>query len=160
MAEPVSFRVNGNDVQVAVAGSTPLIYVLRNDLGLMGTRFGCGEGTCGSCTVILNGRAVTACNTPVEAVAGRSVETVESLAQSAEPHPLLAGIVAEQAGQCGYCLSGILMRAKALLAETPRPTRAEIAAALDANLCRCGAHGRIFRAVERAALEMAQEARR
>ncbi len=94
MTEPVSFRVNGNDVAVAVAGSTPLIYVLRNDLGLRGTRFGCGEGTCGSCTVIADGRAVTACDTPVEAVAGRSVETVESLARSPRPHPLLAGIVA------------------------------------------------------------------
>ena len=151
MTETVSLRVNGAAVDVAAPASTPLLYVLRNDLGLKGTRFGCGEGTCGSCTVLLEGRAITACNTPLEAVAGGSVETVEGLAHGNAPHPLLAAIVAEQAGQCGYCLTGILMRAKALLTETPRPTRSQIAAALDDNLCRCGAHDRIVRAVERAA---------
>lgn len=156
MADPIAFRVNGADVEVDVAGRTPLIYVLRNDLGLRGTRFGCGEGTCGSCTVIVDGRAATACDTPLEAVAGRSVETVESLTAGPEPHPLLAAIVAEQAGQCGYCLSGILMRAKALLAATPQPTRNQIAAALDGNLCRCGAHDRIIRAVARAGTQEAR----
>ena len=151
MTEMVSLRVNGAAVDVAAPANTPLLYVLRNDLGLKGTRFGCGEGTCGSCTVLVEGRAVTACNTPLEAVAGGSVETVEGLADGDDPHPLLAAIVAEQAGQCGYCLTGILMRAKALLAETPRPTRPQIAAALDDNLCRCGAHDRIIRAIARAA---------
>lgn len=151
MTETVSLRVNGAAVDVAAPANTPLLYVLRNDLGLKGTRFGCGQGTCGSCTVLVEGRAITACNTPLEAVAGGSVETVEGLAHGDAPHPLLAAIVAEQAGQCGYCLTGILMRAKALLTETPRPTRTQIAAALDDNICRCGAHDRIIRAVERAA---------
>ena len=155
MTETVSLRVNGAAVDVAAPPNTPLLYVLRNDLGLRGTRFGCGEGTCGSCTVLVEGRAVTACNTPLEAVAGESVETVEGLADGDEPHLLVAAIVAEQAGQCGYCLTGILMRAKALLAESPRPNRTQIAAALDDNLCRCGAHDRIIRAVQRAAEAMA-----
>lgn len=156
VTEAISFHVNGDPVQVAANGTAPLLTVLRNDLALRGARFGCGEGTCGSCTVLVDGSAVTACNTPVSAVAGRQVETVESLAEPAKPHPLLAAILAEQAGQCGYCLAGILMRAKALLAETSRPARAEITAALDDNLCRCGAQDRIVRAVERAALAMAQ----
>ena len=150
MADKTTFRVNGNEVAVGVEPNTPLVYVLRQDLDLKGTRLGCGEGDCGACTVLLDGRAVTACNTPIDAVAGRNVETIESLAASEPRDPLVEAIITEQAGQCGYCLPGIIMRAKALLADNPAPGRTEIAAALDGNLCRCGAHNRIMRAIERA----------
>ena len=150
MADKTTFRVNGNEVSVGVAPNTPLVFVLRHDLDLKGTRLGCGEGDCGACTVLLNGHPVTACNTTVDAVSGANVETIESLANGRSPDPLVSAVIAEQAGQCGYCLPGIIMRAKALLAENSTPTRVEIAAALDGNLCRCGAHNRIMRAVERA----------
>ncbi len=157
MAESISFQVNGTAVTVASAPSTPLLLALRNDLDLKGTRHGCGEGDCGACTVLLNGRPVTSCNTPVEAAEGQNIETVEQLTADAAPHPLVNALLEEQAGQCGYCLPGILMRAKALLAETSNPDRSAIAAALDSNLCRCGAHNRIMRAIEKAGAVMAQE---
>lgn len=153
------FKVNGDDVSVAVEGNTPLLLVLRNDLGLRGTRHGCGEGDCGACTVLVDGRPTTSCNTPVESIAGDAVETIEALAEAETPPTLISAVIAEQAGQCGYCLAGILMRAKALLEQNPRPGRAEIAAALDDHLCRCGAHNRIMRAIEQAGADMAQEAR-
>ena len=159
MTENISFRVNGSAVSVDIAPSTPLLLALRNDLNLKGTRHGCGEGDCGACTVLLNGRPVTSCNTPVEAAQGQDVETVEQLTANATQHRLVAAVLDEQAGQCGYCLPGILMRAKALLAEMPAPKRADIAAALEGNLCRCGAHNRIMRAIEQAGAEMAKEAR-
>lgn len=149
--KPIEFDVNGRKVGVAVDPDTPLLYVLRNDLGLRATRTGCSEGQCMSCTVLVDGRAVTACTEPVSVVAGRAVETVESLAGGDTPHPLVASFLAEQAGQCGYCLAGILMRAKALLATNPSPSRSEIVAAIDGHLCRCGAHTRMLRAIERAA---------
>ena len=158
MAESISFRVNDKEVALDVAPNTPLLLALRNDLDLKGTRHGCGEGGCGACTVLINGRPVTSCNTPVEAAQGQTVETVEQLTSEATPHPLVTSILEEQAGQCGYCLPGILMRAKALLAETARPDRATIAAALDDNLCRCGAHNRILRAIEKAGTAIAGEA--
>lgn len=145
----VPLRVNGREETVAADPDTPLLYVLRNDLGLKGARFGCGRGQCGACTVLIDGAPATSCDTPLSAAAGRSVETVESLAGS----PLLTAFLDEQAAQCGYCLPGILMRAKALLARAPSPGREAIAAALDVSLCRCGAHVRILRAVERAAAE-------
>ena len=158
MAENTSFRVNGREVTVDIAPNTPLLFALRNDLALKGTRHGCAEGDCGACTVLIDGRPVTSCNTPVEAVQGQSVETAEALTAGAARHPLVTAVLDEQAGQCGYCLPGILMRAKALLAETPEPDRATIAAALDDNLCRCGAHNRIMRAIEKAGAAMAREA--
>ena len=158
MAENITFHVNGRAVAVDVAPSTPLLLALRNDLDLRGTRHGCGEGDCGACTVLIDGRPVTSCNTPVEAVQGQKVETVEQLTADATPHPLVKAVLEEQAGQCGYCLPGILMRAKALLAETPKPGRTAIAAALDGNLCRCGAHNRIMRAIEKAGAAIAGEA--
>ncbi|MEM6495529.1 MAG: (2Fe-2S)-binding protein [Pseudomonadota bacterium] len=158
MAENIAFRVNGKEVAVDAAPSTPLLLTLRNDLALKGTRHGCGEGDCGACTVLLDGRPVTSCNTPVEAVRGQNVETVEQLTSEATPHPLVTSVLEEQAGQCGYCLPGILMRAKALLAETVRPDRTTIAGALDNNLCRCGAHNRIMRAIEKAGAALAGEA--
>ncbi len=147
----IQFQVNGKQVGVAVDPDTPLLYVLRNDLGLRATRAGCGEGQCMSCTVIIDGRAVTSCMEPVGAVAGRTVETVESLAEGATRHPLVESFLHEQAGQCGYCMAGILMRAKVLLATNPAPARADILAAIDGHLCRCGAHTRMIRAIEQAA---------
>jgi nicotinate dehydrogenase subunit A len=147
--------VNGRKVDVTADGDTPLLYILRNDLGLKGARFGCGLGLCGSCSVIVDGRAINSCDTPVWSVDGKSVETVEGLAKGDKLHPVQKAILAEQAGQCGYCLSGIIMRAKAFLDVTPEPSRAQIAEALDPSLCRCGAHDRILRAVQRAAKEMA-----
>ena len=151
MAQDIGCELNGTQVHVSAPPATALLLVLRNDLGMRATRHGCGEGHCGACTVLLDGRPVTACNTPIDTVAGRRVETVEALANAVPQHPLLAAILAEQAGQCGYCLPGILMRAKALLTHCPRPARADIAQALDGNLCRCGAHNRIMRAIARAA---------
>lgn len=147
----IEFHVNGKRVSVAVDPDTPLLYVLRNDLGLKGTRTGCAEGQCMSCTVLIDGRAVTACMEPVGAVAGRNVETVESLVEGAARHPLVESFLKEQAGQCGYCLAGILMRTKALLATNAAPKRDDIVAALDGHLCRCGAHARMIRAIEQVA---------
>lgn len=151
MPDTVQFNVNGHDVGTDVSPDTPLLFVLRNDLGLRGTRHGCGEGDCGACTVLVNGQPVTSCNTPVEAVVGCSVETVERLASTDPQHPLIDAVLAEQAGQCGYCLPGILMRAKAFLEKASNPGRQQIAAELDAHLCRCGAHNRMLRAIARAA---------
>jgi nicotinate dehydrogenase subunit A len=149
--DAIEFHVNGKRVGVAVDPETPLLYVLRNDLGLKGTRAGCAEGQCMSCTVLIDGRAVTACMEPVGAVAGRAIETVESLVDGDSRHPLVESFLKEQAGQCGYCIAGILMRAKALLAATAAPKRDDIVAALDGHLCRCGAHVRMIRAIEQAA---------
>ncbi len=129
---------------------TPLLYVLRDDLGLKGTRFGCGTGNCGSCTVLIDGRAERACQLPVWSVDGSSITTIEGLGTLDRPHPLQRAFVDLQAGQCGYCLSGIIMRAAELIAGGGEPSRDKIVAALDDNLCRCGAHGRIVRAIEAA----------
>ena len=138
------------------AGSAPprprsLLEVLRNHLGLMGTRYGCGLEQCGCCMVLVDGRPAYACTREVGTVAGRTVTTVEGLGTPDKPHPLQQAFLDEQAGQCGYCLSGILMSAKALLDRNPSPSRGEVVEALDKHLCRCGTHQRILRAVERAA---------
>ena len=151
----ITFTLNGTPASASAKGSTPLIYVLRGEMGLMGARLGCGEGHCGACTVIVEGKAVTSCDLPVEAVAGKSVETVEGLPRDGKLHPVQQAIIDEQAGQCGYCLTGIVMRAKVLLDANPVPTRAEIAAALDGHLCRCGTQARIIRAIARAATAIA-----
>jgi len=151
VSEGAEFIVNGRKVGVSVAGTTPLIDVLRNALGLRGTRFGCGLEQCGACMVLVDGEPVYACTREVGTVAGKTVTTVEGLARGEKLHPLQQAFLDEQAGQCGYCLSGILMSAKALLDRNPRPSRADIVAALDRHLCRCGVHNRIIRAVERAA---------
>lgn len=150
MSDEVAFRVNGENVVVEARAGTTLLLALRNHLNLRGTRQGCSEGECGACTVLVDGKPATSCSLPVEAVAGQSVETVELLAAQAPLPPIVAAILAEQAGQCGYCLAGIAMRATALLAVNSSPGRAEIVAALDGHLCRCGAHNRIIRAIERA----------
>jgi nicotinate dehydrogenase subunit A len=150
---PVGFRVNGRPVTTPAEPGTPLLYVLRGDLGLLGTRFGCGSGECGACLVLVDGHPVPSCDTPVGSVAGTDVVTVEGLS-AAEPHPLQEEFLAGQAAQCGYCVSGILVNAAALLATQPRPTEAAVRAHLDRNLCRCGAHNRMVRAVLRAAERM------
>jgi nicotinate dehydrogenase subunit A len=147
----VSLRVNGVERRLALDPSAPLLSALRGELGLMGTRFGCGAGQCGACNVLVEGRAVASCDTPLWAVAGKEVTTVEGLGAPERPHPLQAAFIAEQAMQCGYCISGILISAAALLARNPDPGEAEVRAALDRNLCRCGAHNRMVRAVLRAA---------
>jgi nicotinate dehydrogenase subunit A len=151
MAERFTLRVNGRAQEVAAEANTPLLYVLRNDLGLKGTRFGCGAGHCGSCTVLVDGNAVQSCDTPLWSASGREITTIEGLGSAERPHPLQQAFLGEQAAQCGYCINGIIMAAAALLKKTPRPTDAEIAAALDRNLCRCGTHVRILRAIRRAA---------
>jgi nicotinate dehydrogenase subunit A len=151
MAQDIALTVNGRSVQVTALETTPLLDVLRNQLDLKGTRYGCGLEQCGSCMVLLDGEPVYACSREVGTVAGRSVTTIEGLGNALQPHPLQQAFLDEQAGQCGYCLSGIVISAKALLDRNPSPTRADIAAAFDKNLCRCGAHPRILRAVEKAA---------
>ncbi|HEX8168402.1 MAG TPA: (2Fe-2S)-binding protein [Beijerinckiaceae bacterium] len=151
MAEGVRLHVNGVERAVEADPATPLLAVLRGPLGLTGSRFGCGAGQCGACNVLLDGRAVAACDTPLWAAAGKAVTTVEGLGTPERPHPLQEAFVAEQAMQCGYCVSGILVSAAALLSRNPDPTEAEVRAALDRNLCRCGAHNRMVRAVLRAA---------
>ena len=155
MAQSFDFEVNGTRVSVTPSSDdTPLLDVLRNALGLMGTRFGCGLEQCGCCTVLIDGHAEKACAKPVWSVAGKTVTTIEGLGSKENPHPLQQAFLDEQAGQCGYCLSGIIVSAKALLDTNPSPTRAEIAQALDGNICRCGSHNRIIRAVARAAAAM------
>jgi nicotinate dehydrogenase subunit A len=139
-------EVNGTPV-AAPAEDLPLLYFLRNTLGLKGTRFGCGAEQCGACVVLVDGEPAYACTLPASALEGRRVTTIEGLARGAEPHPLQQALLEQQAGQCGYCLSGIVMRAVALLERNPRPTEDEVRAALDGHLCRCGSHNRIVRAV-------------
>ena len=150
----VELNVNGSLQQVEADENTPLLYVLRNDLGLKGTRFGCGAGQCGSCHVLMDGVSVPACDTPLWAAEGKALVTVEALAKGAVLDPLQQAFIDEQAAQCGYCLSGILVSAKALLQSNPHPTESDVKQALDRHLCRCGSHNRIVRAVLRAAKVM------
>jgi nicotinate dehydrogenase subunit A len=154
LTQTIELDVNGARRAVTADPDTPLIYVLRNDLKLKGTRFGCGAGVCGCCTVLLDGRGIQSCNTPLSAAQGREVTTIEGLGGGldgkAAMHPLQQAFVDEQAGQCGYCLTGIVMGAAALLARNPSPMEAEIRSALDSHLCRCGAYDRILRAIRRA----------
>ena len=149
--QPTSFTVNGSAVSVTADGDTPLLDILRNHLGLVGTKFGCGQEQCGCCMVLVDGRADKSCGKALSTVAGKEIVTIEGLGTRERPHPLQQAFLDEQAGQCGYCLPGIIISAKALLDRNPAPSRAEIAAALDDNICRCGSHIRILRAVERAA---------
>jgi nicotinate dehydrogenase subunit A len=147
----ISFKVNERGVQVDVDGATPLLYVLRDDLRLNGAKFGCGLGQCGACTVMLDGEAVFSCLVPVSAVQGRSVKTVEGLGSADKPGPMQRAFMDEQAAQCGYCIAGMMMRAQALLERNASASEEEIRQALAPNLCRCGTHMRILRAVQRAA---------
>ena len=153
MAEPIKLRVNGAERSVEADPAASLLGVLRGQLGLTGTNFGCGANQCGACHVLIDGAAVASCDTPLWAAAGKDVVTVEGLGTPERPHPLQRAFLAEQAGQCGYCLPGILISAAALLRRNPDPSDADVRAALDRNLCRCGAHNRIVRAVLRAAKE-------
>ena len=144
-------RVNGQERVLQADEDQPLLDVLRNACGLPGTRFGCGAGECGACHVLVDGRSVASCDLPAASVQGRDIVTVEGLAPEGRPGLVQQAFLAEQAGQCGYCLSGILASATALLAHTPRPSEDQVRSALDPHLCRCGAHNRIVRAVLRAA---------
>ena len=147
-----SFRVNGRRVSVeSWDPDQPLLYVLRNQLGLHGAKYGCGLGQCGACTVLVDGRQAFSCLTPVQHVAGRGVTTIEGLGTPEKPDRVQAAFVASQAAQCGYCTSGMIMAATALLRQTPRPTREQVTEGLAPNLCRCGTHTRIIDAVLRAA---------
>jgi nicotinate dehydrogenase subunit A len=151
MAQTVAITVNGRPVSLQINDpDTPLLYVLRNDLGLHGPRFGCGLAQCGACTVHVDGRAERSCVMPVAAAAGRTVVTLEGLGTAAAPHPLQQAFIDEQAVQCGYCINGMIMQAKMLLDSNRRPSEAQIKDALAANLCRCGTHARIVRAIQRA----------
>ena len=158
--QPTRLTVNGEDVDVVADRDTPLLDVLRNHLGLIGTKFGCGLEQCGCCMVLLDGQPTKSCGTPLSVAAGREIVTVEGLGTPDRPHPLQQAFLDEQAGQCGYCLAGILISAKALLDRNPSPSRAEIAVALDDNICRCGSHNRILRAVARAAVLIQEGAAR
>ncbi len=150
----ISVKVNGVSHSVPAEPDTPLLYVLRNDLELNGAKYGCGLAQCGACTVLLDGQAVRSCVTPVGAVGERAVTTIEGLGTIEHPHPLQQAFIDEQSAQCGYCVAGMIMTAKELLDRTPQPSESEVRTALAANLCRCGTHGRIIRAVLRAAKAM------
>ena len=145
---PVVLDVNGRRCEVAADPETPLLYALRNDLKLKGARYGCGIGACGACMVIVDGKPVQSCDVPVSAVAGKAITTIEGIGTPEQPHPLQRAFVGEQAAQCGYCVTGIIMSAKALLDANPNPSEDDIRAALAGNLCRCGTHIRILRAVQ------------
>jgi nicotinate dehydrogenase subunit A len=148
----LTLKVNGTSREVESDDpDTPLLYVLRGDLGLTGTHFGCGLAQCGACTVLVGGRAVRSCIAPASSVVGREVVTIEGLGSPERPDPVQAAFIAEQAAQCGYCTAGMVMSARALLAQTPRPTEQQVREGLAGNLCRCGSHARVIRAVLRAA---------
>ena len=151
----VRFRLNGVETDIDTDPDRSLLDVLRGQLGMIGPHFGCGAGECGACNVIIDDRAVAACDTPVWSVASKDITTSEGLGSAERPHPLQRAFIAEQALQCGYCVSGILISAVALLKRNPAPTSREVKEALDGNLCRCGSHNRMVRAVLRAADEMA-----
>ena len=148
----MKLNVNGRQAEVQAAPGTPLLYVLRNDLGLVGSRFGCGSGQCGACFVLVDGRPMASCDLPISFVVDKKVTTVEGLGQDG-PHPVQKALLEEQAAQCGYCMSGITVSAAALLAENSSPKEEEIRKALDKHLCRCGSHNRVVRAIRKAAHE-------
>jgi nicotinate dehydrogenase subunit A len=149
----MNVTVNGATREVVAQPDTPLLYVLRNELGLVGSRFGCGSGQCGACYVLIDGRPMASCDLPLSFAAGKRITTVEGLGTGGQLHPVQKALIAEQAAQCGYCMSGIAVSAAALLTTNPRPTEAEVRAALDRHLCRCGSHNRVVKAVRKAARE-------
>lgn len=150
----ITLEVNGRRHEVDVDPATPLLYVLRDHLGLNGAKFGCGLGQCGACTVMVDGAAVLSCVVPVSVMQGRRIKTLEGLGTRENPGPVQRAFIEEQAAQCGFCIPGMIMQAQALLEKNPSPSQAEIRRALATNLCRCGTHMRILRAVERAARDM------
>ena len=151
---PFTFKVNGAERQVDAADDEPLLYVLRNQIELNGAKFGCGLGQCGACTVLSDGTPIRSCVTPAASLAGAEVTTLEGLGQGGRLHALQTAFLEEQAGQCAYCIPGMIMSAAALLKRIPQPTEGDIKGALDGNLCRCGSHNRILRAIQRAAKAM------
>jgi nicotinate dehydrogenase subunit A len=153
----IRFRLNGVETEIDAEPDASLLAALRGQLGMTGPHFGCGANECGACYVIVNERAVAACDTPLWSVADKDITTVEGLGSPQKPHPLQRAFIAEQALQCGYCVPGILMSAAALLMQNAKPSEAEVRSALDRNLCRCGSHNRMVRAVLRAAAEMATQ---
>lgn len=154
----VKIHVNGQYMLAGADAQAPLLSVLRDELGLCGPKFGCGQGECGACTVIVDGHAQPSCDLPLWSLAGKQVVTLEGLGTPQAPHPLQVAFLEENAGQCGYCLSGVITSAAALLQRHAQPTRAQIVEALERHLCRCGAHNRMVRAIERAAKAMAAQA--
>jgi aerobic-type carbon monoxide dehydrogenase small subunit (CoxS/CutS family) len=150
----VAFKLNGKDVSVTAPDDVPLLFVLCNDLKMNGVKFGCGRSQCGACTVLLNGEAIRSCSMPVSAAAGKSVTTLAGLLENGKPSPLQQAFIDEQAAQCGYCASGMIMQAQALLDRNPNPSDGDVRSSLNGNLCRCGTQNRIVRAVLRAAKEM------
>ena len=156
MTQSMKLKVNGREVTVQYTDpDMPLLYALRNELGLKGPRFGCGLGQCGSCTVHINGEATRSCVLPISAVKGKTITTLEGLGSSEKPDVVQQAFIDEQAAQCGYCINGMVMQAKALLNKNKKPTEAQIKEALANNLCRCGTHQRIVRAVQRASAQLA-----
>jgi aerobic-type carbon monoxide dehydrogenase small subunit (CoxS/CutS family) len=156
MVEPISFNLNGKPVRPDVDPARMLLWVLRTELGLTGTKYGCGEGFCGTCTVLVDGAPVRSCRTPVKDVRGKAVLTIEGLERDGKLHPLQEAFVKHEAMQCGFCTSGMILTAYALLARNPRPTRQDIVDGLEDNLCRCGTHTRVIRAVQDAAATLAR----
>jgi nicotinate dehydrogenase subunit A len=153
----IRFRLNGVETDVDADPDRSLLDILRGKLGMTGAHFGCGANECGACNVMVGDFVVAACDTPLWSIAGKDITTPEGLGSALSPHPLQRAFIAEQALQCGYCISGILMSAAALLRQNPNPTARDVVAALDRNLCRCGSHNRIVKAVLRAAAEMAAQ---
>ena len=153
----VRLIVNGEAHEISAAPETPLLYVLRNDLGLTGPKFGCGLGQCGACMVHIDGSAVRSCTTPLSAATRGPITTIEGLGTPDKPHPVPQAFIDEQAAQCGYCINGMIMATAALVARTKSPTREQIRSTLNGNLCRCGTHMRILRAVERAVAATAMQ---
>jgi nicotinate dehydrogenase subunit A len=151
MSQSFTLKVNGQTHTVSAEPNTPLLYILRNDLNLKGTRFGCGEGQCGACTVLIDGKAVQSCDTPLWSAPGHDITTIEGLGTAEKPGRLQQAFIDEQAVQCGYCINGIILSAEALLRANPKPNDEQIVAALDRNLCRCGTHVRVLRAIKRVA---------
>jgi nicotinate dehydrogenase subunit A len=158
MAQNYALRVNGTARNVSVEPDTPLLYILRNDLELNGPRFGCGLSQCGACTVLIDGKPVRSCVTPVGTVGTKPVTTLEGLGTPQKPHPLQKAFIEEQAAQCGFCTNGMILASKALLDRNPKPTEAQIKKALAANFCRCGTHNRVVRAVLRTAKDQGRTA--
>jgi nicotinate dehydrogenase subunit A len=152
----MKLQVNEVEREIAAAPDTPLLYVLRNDLGLVGSRFGCGSAQCGACFVLVEGSPIASCDLPIWSLEGKAITTVEGLSADGDLHPVQRALLAEQAAQCGYCMSGIIVSAAALLKKNASPSEEEIRAALDKNLCRCGSHNRVVRAIRRAANEQAR----
>jgi aerobic-type carbon monoxide dehydrogenase small subunit (CoxS/CutS family) len=151
MIETITFTLNDQPVSLRVDGDRPLLWLLRTDLGLTGAKFGCGEGLCGACTVLINNEAVPACQMSVKAVAGSDVRTIEGLAKNGQLHPIQEAFVAHDALQCGFCTPGMILKAYGLLVSNPTPTRQQIVDGMEDNLCRCGAHVRIVEAIQTAA---------